>query len=150
MTQIINLGKFLGVTDDIGFLAIRSGENTFYLSEIAKVTHDVNKAYCEAIGDFSQKEWEDAAPWQRDSAMRGVLAVLDGTATSPEEQHQSWAAQKIAEGWVYGPEKDPEKKTHHCLVPYEQLPPEQKVKDFLFRAVVQSMATLNIGTADVE
>ena len=39
---------------------------------IARVCHEVNRAYCEALGDTSQPAWEDAPEWQRKSAMKGV------------------------------------------------------------------------------
>lgn len=32
-------------------------------------------------------------------------------------------------------------KTHPCLVDFNALPPEQQVKDYLFKAVVQSLVT---------
>lgn len=46
---------------------------------------------------------------------------------------------KEEDGWVYGPEKDAEKKVHPCMVPYDQLPKEQRMKDVLFGAVVRAM-----------
>ena len=113
-----------------------------FIEEIAKVTHEVNRAYCAAIGDHSQVAWEDAPDWQKESAIKGVEAVLNGEANSPEEQHQCWAAQKIADGWVWGEVKDAEAKTHPCLVPYDQLPPEQQVKDHLFRSVIAALSSL--------
>lgn len=47
---------------------------------------------------------------------------------------------EIADGWEYGPVKDPEAKEHPCLVPFSDLPREQQAKDFLFRAVVRALA----------
>ena len=49
-------------------------------------------------------------------------------------------ADKVAEGWTYGPEKRPDVKQHHCLIPFGQLPREQRAKDYLFRAVVLALA----------
>lgn len=106
---------------------------------IARIVHQANKAYCEALFDDSQVDWEKAPDWQQLSAIDGVTKFLDGTANTPEQQHQSWMDLKIKEGWVYGPEKDAVKKTHHCLVPYDQLPDAQKRKDHLFRAVVKAL-----------
>ena len=57
----------------------------------------------------------------------------------PEASHESWMKQKLEEGWKYGPVKDPERKEHHCIVPFDQLPREQQAKDFLFRAVVHAL-----------
>lgn len=98
----------------------------------ARRAHEINRAYCRSIGDESQPAWEDAPDWQRVSAIVGVKRALEGD--TPEQLHLSWTAQKIADGWTYAPVKDPEAKTHPCLVPYDQLPPAQLVKDYLFQA----------------
>jgi hypothetical protein len=103
---------------------------------IAKVAHEINRAYCEALGDTSQPAWEQAPNWQRDSAINGVRFHLDNPNASPSHSHESWLAEKAATGWKYGPVKDPEAKEHPCFVPYDELPVEQRAKDYLFRAVV--------------
>lgn len=106
--------------------------------QIARVAHEVNRAYCEALGDHSQPTWEDAPEWQRVSARMGVDLHTMGD-FGPEASHISWMRQKVEDGWVYGEVKDPEAKTHPCLVPFDQLPREQQAKDFIFRAVVHSL-----------
>lgn len=107
--------------------------------QIARVVHDANRSYCQAIGDYSQKSWEQAEEWQRVSAIKGVEAVLDGSAQTAEEQHQLWCHEKKRTGWTYGAVKDPDNKKHPCLVPYAELPPEQRRKDHLFRAIVLAL-----------
>lgn len=109
--------------------------------QIARLAHEVNRAYCEALGDNSQPAWEDAPEWQKESAMLGVELHLSGD-HGPEASHESWMAQKLADGWKYGPEKNPATKEHHCLVLFRELPPEQQAKDFLFRGVVHACRTL--------
>lgn len=104
--------------------------------EIARVCHEVNRAYCEALGDRSQVAWEDAPQWQRDSAIRGVELHRRDPEAGPEMSHVSWSEEKVADGWVCGPIKSAVKKTHPCLVPFDQLPVEQQAKDYIFRAVV--------------
>lgn len=116
--------------------------------QIARVCHEVNRAYCESQGDHSQPAWPDAPTWQQHSAYMGVRGILNGTITHPEQSHESWLAVKRADGWVYGPVKDPERKVHPCMVPYAELPPAQQVKDALFFAVVTACAdTLPVGGA---
>jgi hypothetical protein len=110
--------------------------------EIAKVAHEINKAYCEALGDTSQVDWDQAPEWQKNSALLGVELHTKFPNAGPDTSHNSWMAQKVSEGWVYGEVKDVEKKTHPCIVPYAQLSPEQKAKDFLFRQVVHSLNSL--------
>lgn len=43
--------------------------------------------------------------------------------------HEVWAAGRITDGWTYGEKRDDAKKTHPCLVPYEDLPESEKVYD---------------------
>lgn len=105
--------------------------------QIAKVCHEANRAYCQAIGDDSQVPWEQAPDWQKESAVKGVEFHLSGD-HDPAASHQSWYDEKKADGWVYGPVKDVEKKEHPCMVAYSQLPKEQQAKDYIFRAVVHS------------
>lgn len=113
------------------------------VEEIANVCHNVNKAYCNSIGDLSQAEWELAPDWQRSSAINGVRAHIDsGLTMLPEDSHISWLKQKESEGWVYGPEKDAGKKTHPCITAYKNLPTSQKTKDYLFREVVHTLVKL--------
>ena len=107
--------------------------------QIARVCHEVNKAYCEALGDTSQPKWEDAPQWQRDSAMLGVALHTNNPEASASASHESWMAQKVADGWVYGPTKNPDLKQHHCIVPFDQLPVDQQAKDFIFRGVVHAL-----------
>lgn len=107
--------------------------------KIAKVCHEVNRAYCAAMGDESQLPWEAAPDWQQDSALAGVHMHLENPDATPEDSHRSWLKVKEAEGWAYGEVKDPAKKVHPCMVPYDQLPIEQRAKDYLFRAVVHAM-----------
>lgn len=106
---------------------------------IAMVAHQANKAWCEAGDDNSQKDWFDAADWQRESAISGVQFRIENPGAGPSAQHDAWMKEKLEDGWKYGPVKDPEKKEHHCLVPFEQLPEFQQKKDKLFSAVVDSL-----------
>ncbi len=43
--------------------------------------------------------------------------------------HEVWAETRIKQGWRYGEQRDDELKTHPCLVPYEELPEEEKEYD---------------------
>lgn len=108
--------------------------------EIARVAHEVNRAYCQALGDFSQPAWENAPDWQVRSALKGVALHLENPNAGPEASHESWLEEKKADGWTFGRIKNPEKKEHPCYVPFGMLPPEQRAKDFIFCAVVRALA----------
>ena len=106
---------------------------------IAKVCHEANRAYCQTMGDSSQPKWKEAPDWQKNSAIAGVNFCFANPDAPPSANHEAWLKTKEAEGWKYGPVKDPEKKEHPCFVPYEHLPVEQQKKDALFKAVVTAL-----------
>ncbi len=113
--------------------------NPEYLARIAKVCHEANKAFCEKNGDNSQKYWDEAEEWQRDSAIKGVAFRINNPDAGEDTQHNAWMADKVANGWVYGETKDPVAKTHPCIVPFNKLPKFQQQKDILFCAIVDSI-----------
>lgn len=106
---------------------------------IAGVCHEVNRAYCQSIGDESQVNWYDAPDWQIQSAVNGVYFHLTNPDAAPSDSHDNWLAEKQTDGWVYGEVKDVEKKEHPCMVPYSDLPQEQRSKDYLFRATCHQL-----------
>lgn len=108
--------------------------------QIARVCHEINRAYCEAMGDPSKKPWEESPDSQRQSAANGVKYAIEHPEVTPEEMHANWLKEKVQDGWVHGPIKDPDKKEHPCIVPYEMLPQVQQVKDHLFRATVRALS----------
>lgn len=107
---------------------------------IARIAHEVNMAYCAALGDHTQPEWEHAPEWQQQSIIKGVEMHLNNPNLGVAASHEAWLKEKRATGWTYGPIKDPIKKEHPCFVPYADLPTEQKAKDFIFRGVVHAIA----------
>ena len=54
--------------------------------------------------------------------------LLQLTEKIAENVHENWALGRIQDGWVYGEERDDEKKTTPCLVPYSEL--SEIEKDF--------------------
>jgi len=105
----------------------------------AKVCHEANRAYCQTIGDNSQLPWEQAEEWHRASAIKGVEYAIANPDAPASAQHDAWLADKLADGWKYGPEKKPEIKEHPWCVPYDQLPVEQQKKDALLKAIVAAL-----------
>lgn len=108
------------------------------LEQIAKTCHEVNKAFCEANGDFSQPSWDNAPDWQKTSAINGVNFHLSNRNSKPCDSHNNWMAEKLRDGWKYGKVKNPETKEHPCILPYDELPKTDQIKDALFIAVVHS------------
>ncbi|MBR5775779.1 MAG: Ryanodine receptor Ryr, partial [Bacteroidaceae bacterium] len=43
--------------------------------------------------------------------------------------HEVWAQSRMEQGWAYGEERSDALKQHPCLIPYEELPEEEKAYD---------------------
>lgn len=106
-------------------------------NQIARVVHEANRALQIEQADPTipvSRAWDDTDEETQRSATQGVQGVIDGN--TPEQSHEGWTAFKLAHGWVLGPVKDENLKTHPLLVPYAELPPGQQIKDSLFVAIV--------------
>jgi RyR domain. len=55
--------------------------------------------------------------------------LLELTELLAKNTHDIWAAQRLAEGWKYGTTRNDVLKEHPCLVPYEDLPENEKEYD---------------------
>lgn len=103
---------------------------------IAKTCHEANRGVCIAAGDMSQQAWEDAPDWQRASCIEGVKFHVAHPGADSRASHDKWMSRKLREGWRYGAVKDAVAKTHPCLLPHNELPLHDKIKDDVFRAIV--------------
>ena len=63
------------------------------------------------------------------SKVKLSLDLLELAEKMAENVHDVWARTRIDQGWTYGPERNDAEKKHPCLVPYDQLPEEEKVYD---------------------
>jgi hypothetical protein len=112
---------------------------------IAAACHSAWYAYTVlALGEPGEP-WTTAPEWQKSSILHAVAFwdALDTDALPFEKvcaaSHVAWMKERTRGGWIYGTVKDPEKKTHPCLVPYEELPEAQRKKDAV---VVQTYLAL--------
>ena len=107
---------------------------------IAELAHELNRSYCKQLGDQSQVPWYETSAEFRESTRSGVHAILAGKVQKPQDSHESWMVERVANGWKHGEVKDVEKKEHPCLVAFEDLPRNQQIKDRLFLAVVLALS----------
>jgi len=111
---------------------------------IAAVCHELNRTYCLILADEAVPvalPWEDLPEVDKEGIIAGVIYAQQNN-VSPEESHEGWLAMMKEKGWKYGEVKDEEKKEHPCIVPYEELPQAQRVKDHLFLSLVKSMSVI--------
>lgn len=109
------------------------------IQNIAEIAHETNRGFCLAFGDTSQMPWDKAPDNIKQSAIDGVVYLRDNPNAKPSDSHDNWLKFKREDGWRYGPVKDLEKREHPCFVPYNELPTEQKAKDYVYSYLVKSL-----------
>lgn len=114
----------------------------------ARAAHEVNRVYCGVLGETFQPSWDDAPQYVRDGCIVGVFGVLERY-YSPEQSHEAWLDMMESQGWKRGPAKDTALREHPNMVPYAEMSPEQKKKDFLFVNTVKNVAVV-LGWRDAQ
>ncbi len=85
---------------------------------------DANAAAVTAASSASTKIYNPTPVDTGDVILPAELLAL--TEKIAENVHDVWATGRIAEGWIYGKYKNPERKTSPCLIPYDELPESEK------------------------
>ena len=104
------------------------------IEDIAVVMHEANRAMQLVAGQQVDPEWKDAG-WRQEATIASIRDMLAGN-TDFKAQHDRWRAERLADGWKYGPVKDPAQKTNPLLVEFEDLPALDRLKDPLRLAIL--------------
>ena len=125
------------------------------LERLARASHEI---YCEDLQERGKTSdtlvsWEELPEHYREQSRRAArdipekLARIDhvmiparshdapfdfpGEALEglAEQEHERFVRAKTVEGWSYGDERDEKRKTNPTLVPWEELPEEEREKD---------------------
>jgi hypothetical protein len=122
------------------------------IEQAARVCHETLRAFCQTLGDNSLPPWNDAPEWQKESSRDGVRFYFEqyaaGIEPSPSATHERWMKQKRAEGWKHGDTKNNKTKEHPSFVAYEDLPLQEKQKDYLFAAVCKAFCASTAAEAE--
>lgn len=102
----------------------------------APIVHETLGVWSAANRQPRYPAWEIAPDWMKEATYESVTFVLDHPGSSDSLHHDQWMQKKIEDGWVWGPVKDGDKKTHPMLVAFEDLPIFERKKDALVKALV--------------
>lgn len=107
------------------------------IHEIASSIHGATRALNRANGDLIPP-WEDLTEEEKLRAEVAVERLLsDPISRSHEELHNLWWELKIKDGWQYASEYSIELKTHPCMIPYNELPEIELIKDAIWGALIE-------------
>jgi hypothetical protein len=106
---------------------------------VCSIAHEANRALCALFGDMSPLPWMAETEHVRQSVRFGVDWARRHPAATAEDMHEQWVRFKEASGWTYGPTKNERMQQHPCIVPYDELPEHQKLKDILFLSIVRAL-----------
>lgn len=112
--------------------------NDFDIDTICAVVHEAMRAYAKQVKGEHMPAWSRAPSWMKVATRNSVEAVISNPNQTPGTQHALWLEAKRKDGWKYGDTKDARRKTHPLLIPFEQLPSDERLKDALLISIVRA------------
>ena len=103
-----------------------NSEDTYTFDQFINAWTDSNK-YLVTIKSNDMKNYKPTPIDTTDVVLDESLNELREAIA--ENAHDIWAVDRLAEGWKYGPKRDEDKKETPCMVPYSQLPEDEKDYD---------------------
>lgn len=108
--------------------------------EIAAVCHEANRELTRILKDVPlQAHWDECSEDMKASALVGVEWRINNPDAPASASHEVWVQERLSKGWILGPERSNEKKTHPALIPYAQLPPGVQLKDKVFVSIILAL-----------
>lgn len=104
----------------------------------AEACHKVNNVIRELAGE-EVIPWEETTEEIRQSAISGVQQVVKNPDITAADIHGEWMSYKKKQGWIYGEERDENKKTHPGMRPFSELDKFDKLKDSAFVVTAKGM-----------
>jgi len=111
------------------------------LVDTARRCHEVCRKFDELSGIEGIRPWEELEASEQGYIVEAVIALRSG-GVNASRAHDVWVDRMIKDGWIYGKTLNEEAMTHPDLIDYRSLPPYQKTKDKLFKAIAKQ-AILN-------
>lgn len=127
--------EFVNLGDEDSELSIPA-EHMDQVTSIAKMCHEVNRAYCAALREDT-KSWDELSEKEQEVILGRVAFHILYPESKPSASHDNWMIKMLSDGWKYGKSHNIAEKTHPSLKPFHHLPTEQQAKDHIFQKIVQ-------------
>jgi hypothetical protein len=121
------------------------------IERAARAAHEANRVYSLSHGEV-KPAWDDleaaGVGWMKADCLGQAQKLMGGDVpATAKEQHDVWLANKAADGWRFGPVRDNAAKVHPCMVPFEDLPAWQRLKDDLMVVTMCAVLGLQVPAA---
>ena len=106
--------------------------------ELAKIIYEACRVEAEWSGrSIVPEKYKDRDEKFRKQFIEIVNEYLSADQLpNPEEAHNSWVEAHRKMGWKYGEKRNQIEKTHPDIVPFEELPKDEKDKDAIFLIII--------------
>lgn len=103
--------------------------------QIAEIIHSCTSRIPRIDGSFVDV-WSDLTELQKEHATQAVREIYSAPKKTPEELHNLWMKPLIENGWTKG-DYNFEKKQHPSIIPFNELPESEILKDELWAALTE-------------
>lgn len=95
---------------------------------LRNLSREIGKAAENIVGDRGERDAQDIGGGNADcnELPEELLELAEQMA---ERVHDVWMEERVRQGWSYGEKRDDVNKKHSCLIPYKELPEEEKIYD---------------------
>lgn len=97
----------------------RASQSLMQMVDYLSREYDLNSPFATMFNDVPSLSTDEDLPPE-------LLPLIELMA---ENVHNVWMATRRQQGWKYGPVRNDATKEHPCMVPYDELPEEEKVYD---------------------
>jgi hypothetical protein len=111
-------------------------------NQIAEVAHEAHAQLCEVLDPEGRwiPSWHELSAEAQVMILSGVEYVQTHPEVGADEIHENWIQDRRAQGWIHGVELDAGLKQHPGMVPFEELPFRDQLKDHMFIAIVTALS----------
>ena len=96
--------------------------------ELAEALHTVTRLLGRTDGQ-TISTWAELGNEDRLRSAMAINAIMRDSTRTAEELHNLWLQIKVSMGWKYGPVYNLGKLEHPCIISFDRLPTEEKLKD---------------------
>lgn len=115
---------------------------------LTEAAYEALRIYGKIIGEVSKPSYREASDSVRIGLQSGMAFLMGNPESTPEDLHNNWLNEKLANGWKHGKVKDVEAKIHPCFMDFSELPKEEQKKDSIFLEVFLKLKDVDAVSVD--